>query len=109
VHLPCEVAAKFILPVFRSYVAKDLVEKYSFTQLEVAEKLGITQAAISQYLHSKRGHKGRREFDVFLPMIQSAAGETARNIAAEKTDVDEVMTRFCKLCLLLREEGRMLK
>jgi len=36
-------------------VAKELMETYSFSQNEVAEKLGITQAAVSHYINSKRG------------------------------------------------------
>jgi len=109
VSLPCEAAARCILPTFRSYVAKDLVEKYDFTQTEVAEKLGTTQAAISQYLHSKRGHRGMEEYAGFLPKIVFAAKETSKHLAMAETGPDEVMTRFCKLCLSLREEVKMLK
>ena len=64
-YLACEVVARYILPIFRSLIAKDLIEKYNFTQVEAAEKLGTTQAAISQYLHSKRGYKGLEQFEPF--------------------------------------------
>lgn len=55
---PCESFGRYALPKFRLLVAKELIEKYGFTQTEAARKLGITQAAISQYLHSKRGYRG---------------------------------------------------
>ncbi len=106
-HLPCETVARYVLPVFRSHVAKELVEKHNFTQVQAAEKLGTTQAAISQYIHSKRGYKGAEEFNAILPVVQSAAIETAELIATERMDTDDIMLNFCKLCMSLREEKRL--
>ncbi|KYH39977.1 MAG: transcriptional regulator-like protein [Candidatus Bathyarchaeota archaeon B26-2] len=102
----CEAVARYILPVFRSLVAKKLIEDYNFTQLEAAKRLGTTQAAISQYIHSKRGYKSLGEFRDALPEIQSAATETARRIATEKIGKEEVMSDFCRLCISLREKGK---
>jgi predicted transcriptional regulator len=107
VRLPCEIVARYVLPVFRSHVAKELVEKHNFTQVQAAERLGTTQAAISQYIHSKRGYKGAEEFEAILPVVQSAAIETAELIATERMDTDDVMLNFCKLCMSLREENRL--
>jgi len=100
---PCETVGRYILPVFRSLVAKELIEKYNFTQLEAAEKLGTTQAAISQYIHSKRGYKGTAQFERTLPMIQVAASEIAKGIVTGKMNIDEVTLNFCKLCTSLQE------
>ena len=101
----CEVVARYVLPVFRSLVARELIEKYEFTQVDAAEKLGTTQAAISQYIHSKRGYKGLEQFDAVIPRIQAAAGETAKGIATGEMNADEVMSHFCRLCTSLRQEG----
>lgn len=108
-YMACEVVARYILPIFRSLVAKDLIEKYNFTQVEAAEKLGTTQAAISQYLHSKRGYKGSQQYELFLPEIQSAANETAKQIAAKKIDTNEIMINFCNLCTSVRVKEKILK
>ena len=106
---PCELVARYLLPIFRSLVAKELVEKYDFTQMDAAEKLGTTQAAISQYIHSKRGYKGAELFEDIIPVIQDVAYETARDIATGKIDSDVVMLNFCKLCMSLREKGKFFK
>lgn len=100
----CEVVARYILPIFRSMVAQRLIEKYDFTQVKAAEKLGTTQAAISQYIHSKRGSKRVAEFEEILPTIQSAAGEIAKGIATGEMNTDEVVLSFCKLCKTLQKE-----
>ena len=103
---PCEIATRYFLPMFRSLVAKDLIEKYDYTQIEVAEKLGTTQAAISQYLHSKRGYKGTEQFEAIFSRIRSAASDTAKRLAVEEIDSAEVTVIFCGLCRILREDAK---
>lgn len=41
----------------KSIVTKELIETYGYTQEQVAERLGITQPAVSQYLNGVRGKK----------------------------------------------------
>jgi predicted transcriptional regulator len=88
-------------------VAKELIEKYNFTQVAAARKLGTTQAAISQYLHSKRGHKGAEQFVDILPEIRSLANETARTMATGNMDTEEFMRKFCDLCTVLRKKRKL--
>jgi len=103
----CEVVGRYVLPIFRSLIARELIDKYDFTQIEAAEKLGTTQAAVSQYVHSKRGYKGTAQFEEILPMIQAAANEIAKGIATGKMNPDEVMLNFCRLCTSLQEERKI--
>jgi len=101
---PCENVSRYLIPLFRSLVAADLVGKYDFTQVEAAEKLGTTQAAISQYIHSKRGYKVAEQFSESLSKIQAFASETAKLLAKEKMEPDEDMSRFCEICRLLQKK-----
>jgi len=98
----CEIIAKHILPIFRSMLAKELVQTHHFSQTETAKKLGTTQAAISQYLNSKRAYKGTNQIEEFLPQIQTLATETAKKIADNKTTNPENITpHICNLCTTL--------
>ncbi|MEM2129838.1 MAG: Fis family transcriptional regulator [Candidatus Bathyarchaeia archaeon] len=99
--LPCETTAKYVFPVFRSLIAKELVEKYNFTQVEAAQKLGTTQAAISQYLHAKRGYGNAEHLKRMMPKIQELASETAERIVKENLSPDESIGIFCQVCRLL--------
>ena len=90
--------------MLRSYIARELIEKYNFTQVEVAEKLGTTQAAISQYLRSKRGYKSLAQFKGVLPIIKSAANNIASEIASGKISQEKVALKFCELCLRVQKE-----
>lgn len=103
----CESVARHILPLYRSLVAKELLAKYHFTQAEAANKLGTTQAAISQYLNSKRGHKGIPDYEEIAPLVQSAAVEIAERIAKLEMDAEEFSDSFCELCTSLRKTKKI--
>ncbi|MEM3041798.1 MAG: hypothetical protein QXG97_07245, partial [Nitrososphaerota archaeon] len=65
------------------------------------------QAAISQYIHSKRGYKTIPQVDKILPRIQAVANETAALLASKKMGKDDAALEFCKICMLLQEEAKL--
>jgi predicted transcriptional regulator len=95
----CEIIGKYVLPVFRSMLAKELVQTYHFSQTETAKKLGTTQAAISQYLSSKRAYKGMEHVEEFLPQIQTMAADTAKKLVNKEISAGDVTPHFCSLCV----------
>ena len=103
----CEKMARHILPLYRSFVAKELLEKYDYTQVKVAKGIGTTQAAISQYITSKRGHRGIPNYEEIAPSVQEAAAKTAKRIAKEGMSPEEFGISFCELCNILRKEKKI--
>jgi len=89
------------LPAFRSLVAKELVNRYHFSQRAAAEKLGTTQASISHYLYSKRGNKRMKQLES-VASIRSVVSEVAEGIATEKLAPIDSLLKFCQLCTALR-------
>ena len=53
--LPQEIEAWYLIPAIRRELSIILVEKEKLKQKEAAEILGITEAAVSQYIKQKRG------------------------------------------------------
>ena len=53
---PCEYIIWHKLPIIRKEIALRMINNYGLSQKETAEKLGISYAAISQYLSGKRGN-----------------------------------------------------
>jgi hypothetical protein len=53
--LPAEIESKVTIPLVRALVAKKLVAERMYTQEQVAKVLGVTQAAVSNYLRGVRG------------------------------------------------------
>ena len=94
----CETIIKYMLSLFRSFIAKELINNYKLTQLETAKKLGTTQAAISQYINSKSALKGNEQFKDIMPKLQELANETAKRLAKNEIKADEIALDFCKLC-----------
>ena len=101
----CEIIGKYVLPIFRSMLAKELVQKYHLSQTEAAKKLGTTQAAVSQYLSSKRAYKGLEQAEEFLPKIQVMASETAIKLVTKEISAGDITLDFCKLCSTFCKKG----
>lgn len=105
--LSCESVARRILPVYRSFVAKELVLKYKLTQNDVAKKLGTTQAAVSQYVNSKRGVKGIPNYAEIEAIIQQAAANVAKRMSTSDVTPQEFSDSFCDLCMELRKNKKI--
>lgn len=100
----CETMGKYLLPLFRSLAARELVVTYKLTQLQASEILGTTQPAISQYINSKRAAKGTNELEHMLPKIQEIARQTAEQLAKKQVTWREVSSNFCKICSNMFDE-----
>ncbi len=53
-NLPQEIEVWYIIPAIRKELAKLLTEKHGFTQERAAEILGVSKAAVCQYIGGKR-------------------------------------------------------
>lgn len=102
----CESIARYLLPLYRAFVAKELIEKYNYTQVEAAKKLGTTQAAISQYMTSKRGHGRIPNYAEIAPLVQNAAAKVAERITTTRMSRKEFSASFCELCKSLQRNKK---
>lgn len=119
---PCEIIVNYVLPSIRAQLAKELVN-CDISQQEVAEIIGITPAAVSQYIKGKRGYavkfdeKTKEEIKKLANMI--CRGETENinallchicNKAWSRDTVLQIEEQFdttadmCKLCERLYKE-----
>jgi len=89
---PCQVALWYVLPAIRGEVARLLVEDYKMSQKEVAALLGLSEAAISYYLHGKRGRRVELG-DEFKGKIR----EIAEGLLKGRGD-SWLAERICSLC-----------
>ncbi len=100
----CEVVSRYVLPVFRSMVARNMMNKYKLSQSEVASKLGVTQAAISHYLKSKRGSKMASELEK-MPEVKEAVARISEELMRDRSNDDIVFEEFCGLCKIIRRDA----
>lgn len=83
---PCELVVGKILPALRASVVRELSGKYHMKQSEIAKKLGITQASVSQYLSSARA--GGTKMTTTFPKIKTYADDIAKRIVSGEDRYD---------------------
>ena len=102
----CEIYVKNILPAVRALLAKELISKYSKTQMEVAKILEVTQASINYYLYGKRASKISRVLEN-IPEVKNTIRKLAQKIAEnENANVCEV---FCDFCTTIKSSRNYLE
>ena len=52
--MPQEIEVWYIIPALRRELTKSMINDFNLTQKQTANVMGLTEAAVSQYLHSKR-------------------------------------------------------
>jgi hypothetical protein len=102
--LPEELASKSVIPAIRALVVKRLVEQHGMTQQEAAKLLGVTQPAVSKYLHEKRGAAIRLGG---IKAIDDATRQIAELISSRKAPPIEVMSRIQAACDYVRKNRYM--
>jgi predicted transcriptional regulator len=102
--LPEELASKSVIPAIRALIVKRLIEDHDMTQEEAAKLLGVTQPAVSKYLHEKRGAAikltGIRE-------VEKATNEIAEMVSSRKAKPIEVMSKIESACEYVRKNRYM--
>jgi len=99
----CEVIALEILPAVRAMVARKLIVNYGLSQKQAAERLGISQPAISQYKREIRGYK--TGFFKKNPKLLEDVNFLAKRIASGELNPDQATVAFCELCKVIRFDG----
>jgi len=94
---------KYLLPAIRAKLARDLIKKYNFRSKDAAEALGLTQAAVSQYLSSKRGQQGIKLLEQSKEAVK-IMNEIIERIVEGNFTIDEEVDYICKLCEVLKNE-----
>lgn len=100
--MPCEVAVKCVLPVVRSMVAKELMVKYGLKQTDIAEKLSVSQPAISLYSRKLRGKAIDLEND---EDIRNQVQKIARTMIEDEPTHRDIIPKYCELCKTIRGKG----
>jgi len=96
---PYEMISKSALPAFRAMVSKRLTENYDLTQQEVAMRLGVTQASISNYARKARGVMVNLEID---PNLAKAADQVAEVLSSENPNQREALRMMTEVCDYIR-------
>ncbi len=102
--LPEELTSKSVIPAIRALIVKRLVEEHGMTQQGAAKLLGVTQPAVSKYLHHKRGAAIRLNG---IKEIDQATSEIAEMVSSREARPIEVMSKIEAACDYVRRNRYM--
>ncbi|HKX80709.1 MAG TPA: helix-turn-helix domain-containing protein [Nitrososphaera sp.] len=100
--LPSEIEAKSLIPAVRAILAKKLIKEYSLKEEDVAKVLGITQAAVSNYV---RGTRGDIELISKLESVREVMrmiDDIAKDLSTNKAYTPSTLAKFVGLCNYMR-------
>lgn len=95
---PCEYMMWNGLPVIRKEIAESMITNYGLSQKEAAEKLGVTPAAVCQYLSKKRG-----KIKIVDTHILNEINKSAERIIQNKGNM--IVPETCRICRILIDKG----
>jgi len=95
---------KSVIPAVRALMAKELVEKRSLKQDEVAEILGVSQSAVSKYTRKIRGYVIKIDN---LEEIQPLINEMIDLLISGTYQREAFLKCFCQTCMLIRKTSMM--
>ena len=93
----CEYMMWNGLPVIRKEIAGSMINNFGLSQKETSEKLGLTPAAICQYVSKKRG-----KIEITDKLILKEIKISAKNII--KNGDGSVAEETCRICKIIRSK-----
>ena len=101
--LPAEIETRTSVPAIRALIARKLVKEHRMNQQGVAQLLGVTQAAVSNYL---RGRRGSIFNESDLMKIEDVVNEIC-SMMVENDSPPNIIAKFNDACRIIRQ-NRML-
>ena len=101
---PCIIMVQYILPALRVLIAKELVEKHGLRRVRAAEKMGITPAAVTQYLGKLRGETAVKLVESSDEVIEIVS-KIANGLAKDEASVYDVLENICRACRAMMSKG----
>jgi predicted transcriptional regulator len=97
-HTPCENILWNGLPVIRKEIAERMINIYGLSQNEIAEKLCVTPAAVSQYLSGKRGN-----VNIIDEEVSKEINKSAERIIKQGGKI--LLSETCRLCKIFTSKN----
>jgi predicted transcriptional regulator len=105
---PCMMVVQYILPALRVEIAKELSGDYDLRNADIARKMDVTPAAVTQYLNRTRGGEAS-DLIKDSGKVMGVVSDIAKDIVNEESPPDMLLMKLCKACLAVRSEKLMCK
>ena len=96
--LPAEIESKTLIPALRAILAKDLSENHNVREEMISKMLGVTQAAISNYIRGTRGDPELIKKLSAEKQVSEMIQEISQNLASDMAYTPSTLSKFIGLC-----------
>ncbi len=96
--LPAEIESKTLIPALRAILAKKLAEQHNIREDEISKMLGVTQAAVSNYIRGTRGDPKLIAQLSSQNQVVEMIDEISENLASNKAYTPASLSKFIGLC-----------
>ena len=96
--LPAEIESKTLIPALRAILAKNLAEKHQIREDEISKMLGVTQAAISNYIRGTRGDPELIKKLAAEKQVSEMIDEIATDLSSDMAYSPSSLSKFIGLC-----------
>ena len=96
--LPAEIESKTLIPALRAILAKKLAEEHSIREDEISKMLGVTQAAISNYIRGTRGDPSLIAKLLAEKQVAVMIDELSDSLSSDMAYTPSSLSKFIGLC-----------
>jgi len=96
--LPAEIESKTLIPALRAILAKKLAEDHNVREEEISKMLGVTQAAISNYIRGTRGDPALIAKLLSEEQVSTLIDELTENLSSDMAYTPSSLSKFIGLC-----------
>ena len=96
--LPAEIESKTLIPALRAILAKKLAEDHNIREDEISKMLGVTQAAISNYIRGTRGDPSLIAKLLAEEQVATMIDELSENLSSDMAYTPSSLSKFIGLC-----------
>ena len=96
--LPAEIESKSLIPALRAIIAKDLAKKHNIREDKISQMLGVTQAAISNYIRGTRGDPKLIEKLLEEKQVAEMIYDISESLSSDKAYTPSSLSKFIGLC-----------
>ncbi len=96
--LPAEIESKTLIPALRAILAKKLAEDHSIREDEISKMLGVTQAAISNYIRGTRGDPALIAKLLAEKQVSTLINELTDSLSSDMAYTPSSLSKFIGLC-----------
>ena len=96
--LPAEIESKTLIPALRAILAKNLANEHHIREDEISKMLGVTQAAISNYIRGTRGDPKLIEKLLEDKQVADMLNDISDSLSSDKAYTPSNLSKFIGLC-----------